>query len=94
MLNLLRKLKTDYSDAEKGMLYAPYVTARADKKDVERTFTRLFLTEDGQKVLSYLQLITYHRAASPNATDEQIRHLEGQRTLMTTILRLINNGRA
>lgn len=87
------KDNTAFSDAEKGVLYAPYVKNRADKKEIENTFTRLFLTEDGQKVLSYLQLITYHRASGPTASDDQLRFQEGQRALLTTILRLVNNGR-
>ncbi|MEM7679503.1 MAG: hypothetical protein AAF182_00665 [Pseudomonadota bacterium] len=93
MLNFFKN-KTDFSDAEKGVLYAPYVKNRIDKKEIENTFTRLFLTDDGQKVLSYLQLITYHRASGPTSSDEQLRFMEGQRALLTTILRLVNNGRA
>ncbi|NQZ14820.1 MAG: hypothetical protein HRT94_08385 [Alphaproteobacteria bacterium] len=60
---------------------------------MERVFTRLFSTEDGQKVLGYLQVMTFQRAYGPNATDEQLRHAEGQRSLMATILRMIDRGR-
>jgi len=67
---------------------------RLEQKDMERIFTRLFSSEDGQKVLSYLQVMTFQRAYGPNATDEQLRHAEGQRALMATILRMVDRGRA
>lgn len=106
MFNILKKLCPistggksnhsidNFSAAERGTLYPPYVKKRTDKAEVERTFTRLFLSDDGQKVLSYLQLITFHRASGVNASDAQLRYMEGQRAIVTTILRIINNGRA
>lgn len=93
MFNLFKKSNAVFSDAEQGILYPPYLKSAVDKKEIERTFTRLFLTDDGQKVLSYLQLITFHRAMGAEADDAQLRYLEGQRALVTTILRLVNNGR-
>lgn len=73
-----------------------YVTivSRAEQKDVEKAFARLFATEDGRKVLAWLQHITFHRAASYDSSDAQLRSIEGQRSLMAMILRLIDRGRA
>lgn len=73
-----------------------YVTAvsRAEQKDIEKAFARLFATEDGRKVLAWLQHITFHRAASYDSSDAQLRSIEGQRSLMAMILRLIDRGRA
>ncbi len=67
--------------------------SRLELRDVEKTFARLFSTDDGKKVLSYLQTITFQRALAPSSTDEQLRYAEGQRAMMATILRLIDRGR-
>lgn len=67
--------------------------SRVEQREIERCFARLFATEDGKRVLAYLQLITFHRAASGNTSDTQLRHMDGQRSLMASILRLIDRGR-
>lgn len=64
-----------------------------DQKSAERAFARLFSTEDGQKVLAHLQAMTFHRALGPKADNDHLRYLEGQRGLVTQILRLIEGGR-
>ncbi|MAZ75706.1 MAG: hypothetical protein CMH31_00205 [Micavibrio sp.] len=64
-----------------------------EQKDMERVFTRLFSTDDGQRALSYLQVMTFQRAHGPNVSDEQLRYAEGQRSLVATILRMIDRGR-
>ncbi len=63
------------------------------QQDVERVFARCFSTEDGKKVLAHLQVMTFSRAYGPDASDQQLRHAEGQRALMANILRLIDRGR-
>lgn len=68
--------------------------SKFEQKEIEYAFTRCFSTPDGQKVLSYLQLVTFHRALGATAPDEQLRYMEGQRSLIATILRLIDRGRA
>ncbi len=64
-----------------------------EQRDIEKSFARLFATDDGQKVLSHLQVMTFQRALGPTTTDEQLRYTEGQRSLVATILRLIDRGR-
>ena len=64
-----------------------------EARDIERSFTRLFASDDGQKVLAHLQTISFQRALGPGAPDEQLRYLEGQRAMVATILRLIDRGR-
>ncbi|MEM9469622.1 MAG: hypothetical protein AAF988_05610 [Pseudomonadota bacterium] len=68
-------------------------TVKTEQKDMERVFTRLFSTEDGQKVLNYLQILAFQRAYGPNASDTLLRYSEGQRSLVATILRMIERGR-
>jgi hypothetical protein len=64
-----------------------------DQRAIEAAFIRTFSGDDGRKVLAHLQTMTFHRALGPNASDEQLRYLEGQRALVGQILRLINGGR-
>lgn len=79
--------------AEKGLIYAPVETGKLEMRDVEKAFTRLFSSDDGQKVLAHLQVITFQRALGPAAADEHLRYMEGQRAMVATILRLIDRGR-
>lgn len=67
----------------------PYVS-KTDKKEIDRVFQRLFRTEDGQKAVAYLQYITFHRSLSASSTEEQLRHHEGERSLVGKIIRLAN----
>jgi len=64
-----------------------------EQHDIERSFARLFTTDDGQRVLSHLQVLTFQRALGPSTSDEQLRYTDGQRSLVATILRLIDRGR-
>lgn len=71
-------------------IYIPQVS-KLERKEIERLFTRVFKTEEGQKVLAYLQFITFHRALTFNADESQLRHQEGERALVSKILKLINS---
>lgn len=66
---------------------------KSEMKDIERAFARLFSTDDGRTVLAHLQMMTFHRALGPGSPDEQLRYAEGQRSLVATVLRLIDRGR-
>jgi len=79
--------------AEKGLTYALPEPGKIEMRDIEKSFTRLFSSDDGQKVLAHLQVITFQRALGPGVADEQLRYLEGQRSMVATILRLIDRGR-
>ena len=81
------------SAVESGAVYATFQTGSSETAEIERAFARLFSSEDGQKVLAYLQVLTFQRAFGPTTPDEQLRYAEGQRSLMATILRLIDRGR-
>lgn len=76
-----------------GVVYKTIDPAKIEMRDIERTFARLFSTDDGMKVLSYLQVITFQRALGPTSPEEQLRYLEGQRSMIATILRLIDRGK-
>lgn len=81
------------AEVEKGRVYTPPPQGAMDAREVEKSFARLFSTDDGQRVLAYLQVITFQRALGPASSDEQLRYLEGQRAMVATILRLIDRGR-
>lgn len=71
----------------------PYQGRRIEARDMERCFTRLFASEDGQKVLSHLQIVTFHRALGAEVDDKQLRYIEGQRSLVSLILKMVERGR-
>ena len=96
MLKTLLKLKEDvrpHNQLGPGFVYDPYRPHKPDLRMVEKCFARLFSSEDGKMALAHLQTITFHRALGPASPDEQLRHLEGQRAIVATILRLIDRGR-
>jgi len=76
-----------------NLVYDAAKFERMEQKDIEKIFARLFSGDDGMKALSYLQTITFHRALGSQSSDFELRHLEGQRSMVATILRLIDRGR-
>lgn len=98
ILKLLNKIlgrgdRASLTTIEKGLSYKPVSSAGDEMRNVEKSFARLFASEDGQRVLSYLQFSTLQKALSHSASDEQLRYVEGQRALLLTILKLIERGR-
>lgn len=81
------------SPDENGFVYVAPGPSKTEARDIERAFARLFTTDDGRKVLAHLQAMTFQRALGPGCADQQLRYLEGQRSLVATILRLIDRGR-
>lgn len=61
--------------------------------DLALAFARCFRERDGRWALSHLRAITLERVMGPAATDAQLRHLEGQRQLVSYILALVERGR-
>ena len=55
-------------------------------KEVKAAFQKMSKTKEGTVVLSFLCKITLDRFLGPDATDAQLRHLEGQRQLVSYIL--------
>ncbi len=61
--------------------------------NIEQNFARTFSNADGAAVLAHLRRITVERALHPNATDAELRHIEGQRALVHMIETLITRGK-
>lgn len=66
---------------------------KTEQRDIEKCFARVFSSEEGQKVLTHLQVMTFQRSFGPGVSDEQLRYAEGQRAVVATIIRLIDRGR-
>lgn len=88
-----RKTNTLNDAKEAGFVYLPPISCQVEQREVERAAARLFSTDDGQRVLSYLQTVTFCRALGADSADAQLRYMEGQRALVAAILRLIDRGR-
>ena len=68
--------------------------AVASEADPAPSFARCFAGGDGLRVLVVLRAMTLDRALGPDAPETALRHLEGQRQLVATILALVARGRA
>ncbi|WP_451972739.1 Bbp19 family protein [Azospirillum endophyticum] len=68
--------------------------AAMPEADPAPSFARCFTGTDGARVLAVLRAMTLDRALGPDAPEAALRHLEGQRQLVATVLALIARGRA
>lgn len=66
---------------------------KMEMREIEKSFARLFSTDDGKRVLSHLQTITFQRAMGADCPASHLRYAEGQRALVATVLRLIDRGK-
>jgi hypothetical protein len=65
---------------------------KGDDEVISRNINSVFKTPNGKAVLKYLRSITIESVQGPNASDAELRHLEGQRYLVGLIERRINHG--
>ncbi|MBL6932916.1 MAG: hypothetical protein ISR45_08215 [Rhodospirillales bacterium] len=56
-------------------------------------FARCFRSADGELVLQHLRAMSTERILGPGASDALLRHVEGQRQLVSHIYALIERGR-
>ena len=63
-------------------------------RELRLAYARCFGGPDGEKVLKHLRAITLERALGPSATADMLRHIEGQRQLVSYIAALAQRGRA
>ncbi len=88
MFKFLSKLKlVQTDDVLRNKFYITYFS-KIDKAESEKILKRVFNTAEGEKALAYLQFITLQKAHSYLATKEQLYFIEGQRALITNILRI------
>ncbi len=75
--------------------FEPFSDGRpaSDRRDLERAFARCFGGADGERALAHLRAVTLERALGPGTPPDTLRHLEGQRHLVTYIATLAARGR-
>lgn len=61
--------------------------------DTDRAFARCFATREGEIVLAWLERTCLMNTLAPEAGEGALRHAEGQRALVMTILRKAARGR-
>jgi hypothetical protein len=64
-----------------------------EEQDINQIFAAAFGTDAADKAMQYLKNITLNRVSGPGVPDSELRHLEGQRYIVSIILRRIEDGR-
>lgn len=62
-----------------------YDTRQMGDEELRTAFAKCFITREGKIVLSFLRRLTIERYLGPDATADELRHLEGQRHLVKQI---------
>ena len=65
---------------------------KEDDDTISRNLNSVFKTPNGKAVLKYLRSITIESVQGPNASDAELRHLEGQRYLVGVVERRISHA--
>ncbi len=63
-------------------------------RELKLAYARCFSSEQGKQVIAHLRAMTMDRALGPNVSSEMLRHIEGQRQLVSYICQLIERGRS
>lgn len=66
----------------------------ADEAELCRAFARCLSGADGDRVMRHLARVMLDRRLPPEASDSQLRHLEGQRSAVAYIAAMAARGRA
>lgn len=68
--------------------------SRSNERDLEISLNvaEVFGTPVGQSVLKYLRSVTIEMVHGPNVSDQEIRHLEGQRYLVAMLENRIDHA--
>ena len=66
--------------------------SKSEDERISKDIQALFKTPNGKQVLQYLRSITIETVQGPNATDAELRHLEGQRSIVGLLSRRINHA--
>lgn len=73
---------------------APPKPERVPTRDeAPRIFARLFSSDDGQLVLSFLRASFGGRVAGPQASEGDLRYLDGQRGMLQFICQQVEQGK-
>ncbi len=70
----------------------PVEGAMDEGDELARSFVRCFKGSDGAIVLHHLRQSILERRLGPDATDAELRFLEGQRSVAAHIVSMVNRG--
>ena len=73
---------------------APSPAGDPSEAELCRAYARCFAGPDGHDVVAHLTRSILDRRLPPNASDAELRHLEGQRFAIAGVLAMIERGRA
>jgi hypothetical protein len=83
-------------DASQGWAWFSHSAAAgeplAEEPALCGAFARCFAGADGQAVLEHLRRTVLERRLAPNASDAELRHLEGQRCAVAHIVAMVERG--
>jgi hypothetical protein len=63
-------------------------------RELRHAFARCFAGADGRVVLEHLKRLILERRLPPDASDAELRHLEGQRHAVAYIVAMVERGGA
>jgi hypothetical protein len=76
-----------------GFPTAPRLASRSHEEPALcGAFARCFAGADGLAVLEHLRRTVLERRLAPNASDAELRHLEGQRYAVAHIVAMVERG--
>lgn len=90
MITMLRRL---LPAGGRQLVPVPCLTKDMARDDIARLYARIFLTDDGRKVLDHLQSTTFMRSYGADTEDALLRFAEGQRSLVQQIMRMVEIGK-
>jgi hypothetical protein len=64
----------------------------SEDRELCLAFARCFAGADGQLVLDHLRRVILERRLPPPASDAELRHLEGQRHAVASIVAMVKRG--
>lgn len=73
---------------------SPINPAPDEARQLARDYAVTFTGRAGAAVLAHLESLTTGRVLGPEASDALLRHVEGQRALLTTVRGLIRRGQS
>ena len=69
-----------------------YTRPAEQETELNSLFLNVLNTKNGQKLMNYLKSITIEAVAGSEVSDATLRHLEGQRYLLSVIKQKIKRG--
>jgi len=61
-----------------------------EKDNIEKLIKRVFNTDDGKKVLAYMQYLSTYKTFNHNVSQQQLYFTEGQRAFVANIVKIVS----